>query len=218
MSSLQELANWVQPDRTVLVLGAGASVPSGAPSAAELRDRLIDALDPSLGYDYNLEDAAEILEISVGRRRLIDEVRAQFSALEPTGGMLALGAFPWRSIFTTNYDRLVESAHSRAARRTVAVRSPFDLPNLDTPSATPLFKMHGCTSQDRAFGEPSSIVITGSDWREARNWRGRCLHRLASELEQHRALVIGQSLADPGIRDLLEDIAALQMQIGRPDK
>lgn len=109
---LDELAQGVNPARTVLFLGAGASVPSGAPTGAqlaeavsvELRGRVISA---------DLQELATILERLVGREALVAAVRKQLTELAPSRGLLTLPEFPWHAIYTTNFDRLVELAYRR---------------------------------------------------------------------------------------------------------
>ncbi len=123
MLSVQELAGLLDPTRTALFLGAGASMASGAPSGKELARKLIGALDPDSGLPGELMDIASVLELRRGRPELIEALRGLLQPLRPAGGMEALPAFDWSAIYTTNYDYLVERSYERAGRGIAVCRS-----------------------------------------------------------------------------------------------
>lgn len=211
--SMEELVQWCNPSSTVLLLGAGASMPSGAPSWTGLRDDLIARLHPGLQIDGDLPLIAEILEREVGRRALIEAVR-DLVDVDPSGGIRSLPKFQWRAIYTTNYDRLIEKSADAAGVRHAVIRSRYDLPALEQRSHLPIFKVHGCITQDRAFGEPSSMVVTKADYRSVRKWKDDILRRMQTDMESGKVLVIGHSLADPHLDELLDEVIALQDEIG----
>src|SRR5690348_12453217 len=105
MISVNAVADRIQPEKTVLLLGAGASVPSGAPTGLALAHSLAKELNPMPEGD-DLSEIASIYENRMGRRSLVASVRRRLSPLRPTGSLLALPSFGWRAIFTTNFDRL----------------------------------------------------------------------------------------------------------------
>lgn len=56
------LARQIEPERTALVLGAGASIPSGAPTGNELRDQLGEEFGIEGYQSFSLADLAAIIE------------------------------------------------------------------------------------------------------------------------------------------------------------
>lgn len=211
--SVQELARILEPSKTSLLLGAGASVPSGGPSAAKLTDLLCTKLGESANPARNLATAAEILEMKHGRRAVFEAVREILKPLSPSGGILAIPHYDWRAIYTTNYDLLVEKAYSRAHRDLIVVRSNFDFPRLRGSADSPLYKIHGCISQDRSDGHHASIVLTESDIQGHLEYRKMLFDRMRADLEAGMLLVIGHSLADQHLRDLVREVAKLQTDI-----
>lgn len=211
--SVQELARMLEPARTNLLLGAGVSMPSGGPSAAKLAEILCSKLGEPTNQSRGLATTAEILEMKHGRRAVFEAVRDAVKPLNPTGGILALPHYNWRAIYTTNYDLLVEKAYYRAHRGLTVVRSNFDFPNLRNTTDTPLFKIHGCISQDRSDGHHASIILTETDVQTHLDFRRMLFDRMRSDLESGMLLVIGHSLADQHLRDLVREIAKLQTDI-----
>jgi NAD-dependent SIR2 family protein deacetylase len=116
----------VQPARTVLLFGAGASVASGAPSVQALQQHFEKVFGtPASGYTL-AEQTGIIEQTTKDRRRLIEELRSQFSSLKPAGAILNLPLYRWKSIYTTNYDELVEQAYVRRGRPLKAYSANFD--------------------------------------------------------------------------------------------
>ena len=58
--TMRALADSIQPRKTVLLFGAGSSIPSGAPSVAELLALLSEKHE--LHGDYSLSELTGILE------------------------------------------------------------------------------------------------------------------------------------------------------------
>lgn len=192
-------------------------MPSGAPSWTQLRDKLVARLRPNLSVPGDLPLIAEILEREVGRRALVEQT-IRLVDVDPVGGIRTLPKFPWRSIYTTNYDRLIEKSAEDAGVQHASIRSRFDLPELEHRASLPIFKIHGCISQDRVFGNPSSMIITRGDYRKVRSWKSDLLRRMQTDMESGRVLIMGQSLTDPHLDELIEDVLALQEEIGRRDR
>ncbi len=102
-NALSEVASQLVPERTVLFLGAGAGVPSGAPTGPQLASMLGEDLAGEHISD-DLMEASSILENRYGRRPLIEAVRRHLSGLHPTGGLLSLPQYDWPVLYTTNFD------------------------------------------------------------------------------------------------------------------
>lgn len=212
---LEDLASRINPERTILLLGAGASIPSGAPSGSALAREISLAIAGKVVSD-DLMDASTLLEARYGRSAVVEAVRAQLTPLKPSGGLIALAEQPWHAIYTTNFDRLVELAYSRAGRRITPIRSNFDYGKLAASDATPLFKLHGCVTQDAVDGHQGRLVLTENDYDEYESYRQALFQRFALDTLSMDVLVLGQSLRDKHLRDQLKLAHELHEQQGVP--
>lgn len=215
---LSDMAAAIEPESTVLLLGAGASVPSGAPTGAELAHDLGTKLAPSVPVGDELEEVASILEVRVGRHALVNATRERFEGLRPSGGLLALPEFPWRRIYTTNFDRLVELAYQHARKELAPIRSNFDFERGDRLGVTQLLKIHGCLSQDFVDGRPGRLVLTEFDYDDYAGFREALFRQLDADLMTSDVVIVGQSLADRHLKALMTQAAQLQAQRGAPGR
>ena len=211
------LAGRVDPARTVLVLGAGASVPSGAPTGAALARKLATDIAGAAISD-ELEETCSILELRHGRQAVVDAVRDVLRPLRPTGGLSAMPEFNWRRIYTTNFDTLVEAAYRTAKKPLAPVRSNYDYDRADRLGHTQLMKIHGCITQDVVDGHAARIVLTETDYEEYAGFREVLFRQLEMDLAAADVLVIGQSLKDRHLRDLMGEAATLKMKRGAPGR
>src|SRR5262245_16037199 len=109
--TLQTLKTAINPLRTALVTGAGASVPSGAPTGSQLAARLWKSLANSDAKSDDLMETASFLTRTYGRAPVVKEIKRELAGLKPTGGLAGLPVFQWHQIFTTNFDQLIEKAY-----------------------------------------------------------------------------------------------------------
>lgn len=123
--AIQELIDQIQPEKTVLIFGAGASAPSNAPSVSTL----IDAIGAEFGIAIDGLGLSEISSLADDRRNrteLIHLIRQKFVGLKAKGAILNVPNHAWKDIFTTNYDELVEDAYRRAHKPLTVFSSDFD--------------------------------------------------------------------------------------------
>lgn len=217
--SLGDLAAAVSAQRPALLLGAGASVPSGAPAANELGNMLAKILSPEIsGQEIPLSTLTELIEIKRGRRPLVDEIRKIFVGLQATGGILALPLFPWKTIYSTNYDQLIENAFTAQHKHLEIIRSDYDYPAIDQANENFLYKIHGCLSQDRSLGDHGSMVLTDSDYTNPSTYRENIFKRLELDIFGRGILIIGQSLRDKHLSDMVRLAASKQESYGYRNK
>jgi NAD-dependent SIR2 family protein deacetylase len=210
--SLDDLKRRVDPKRTVLLLGAGASVPSGAPSGTELAKRLWEKVAQSEPQSDDLIEAASILARRYTRLPVVETVRNELRKLKPNGGILGLPKFGWYQLYTTNFDRLVEDAFKAQGLPLVPIRSNYDFSNRENEVAPKLNKIHGCITQDKAFGDKSSMLLTDTDYQEFAKYRQAMFSSLQTALLTHDVLVIGQSLRDRHLQDLVRQVLASKQE------
>lgn len=199
---MEEFIGRVDPENTVLLFGAGASIPSGAPS--------VDALTNHYSEQYNLEKNLELSEItylaekSTSRRRVIKDLRNFFQYLKPTGGLLKIPRWRWKGIYTTNYDTLVETAFEIAKKRCRVYSSNFDFHLSEEEYDCELFKIHGTIEKDKSDGNQSSIILTVEDYEHTEEFREQLYDRMRGDLAGADLVIIGQSLSDTDMDEIVK--------------
>lgn len=202
--SIATLCRALKPSRTALLLGAGASVPSGAPSGRDLAHLLWREVAKSEPSSDDLVETSSLLERRFQRIDVITAVVSRLRRLKPTGGLLGLPQFGWDSVFTTNFDQLLESAFKSCGIPLAVVSSNYDFTNKEGRTETTLYKLHGCISQDRALGNKPSMILTEQDYEDFDKYRQTLFQKLNLHLLSGDILVIGQSLRDPHLADLVK--------------
>jgi len=212
--NIAELVSGLKPDRTILLFGAGSSVPSNAPSVQDLQRHLETVFGvPAQGY--NLAEQAAIIEQQTrDRARLIHEVRSKFKGKRPTGALLNLPLYDWKSIFTTNYDNLIETTYQRKSRPAEVYSSNFDFGPKNDPLAVQIFKLHGTIDKDISDGDHSRIILTENDYDLAYEFREQLFDRLKADIAGCHLIIIGHSLGDPDIKAIVDRALNLNARSG----
>ncbi|MBV9549798.1 MAG: SIR2 family protein, partial [Alphaproteobacteria bacterium] len=203
---LEALARALAPPKTSLLIGAGACVPSGAPTGQQLATLLWQQIANVEPQSPDLRETATILERKYSRKAVVDVVVKSLSGLRPTGGLLGLPALGWDKLFTTNFDRLLEHAYAQQGLQAVAIRSNYDFSSRETSQGTRIFKIHGCITQDEALGDRASMTLTDHDYEVHRQYRQLLFSQLSSSLLGGDVLIIGQSLKDPHLSDTIREV------------
>ena len=173
---IKEIVSKLDPRKTVLLFGAGASIPSGGPSTATVIERIEREFE--IGSGYSLTEISGIAEGKADRRKLVMLLRSMMLNLKPSGGLRNIPLFPWKSIFTTNYDQLVEndSQHKLACK---VYSSNFDFTLDEEVPDVELFKLHGTIDKDICDGHASRIIISDLDYQHTEIYRQKLAPLLA---------------------------------------
>lgn len=201
---LSRLVSELAPERCVLFFGAGASIPSGAPNV----DKLIKTLATRFKIEpdgLSLREISTLVEKSVSNRReLVSALRPLFANLKPTGGLLTLPLYKWKGLYTTNYDTLIEQAFKLRSMPLSIYSSNFDFSQSEIPGAQKLFKVHGTIEKDVVDGIQSRLIISDDDYDLTSEYRDKLYDRLKTDVDGSHLIVIGHSLADTHIRDIVQ--------------
>ena len=212
--SIGQVLDNINPERTVLLFGSGSSIPSGAPSGPDICSHLARKFAIDLD-DLTLAELTDIIQNRHSRSELIASIRELFEGLRPTGGLLSLPRFRWRSIFTTNYDDLIEQVFKRANEPLSVYTSNFDFGIHDVPGLR-LMKLHGTIDEDVSDGGKSRLIISGSDYALAEEFRDYIFDALKRDLAGANLIIVGHSLADPDIREIVNRAVTLSRQAMSP--
>lgn len=212
------LARQIEPQNTTLVLGAGASIPSGAPTGEELRDYLGSKFQITNYQNFSLADLTTIIEAKTNRADLVKAVRERIKKLQPTGGLLSLPMFDWSSIFSTNYDDLVEKSYKKQNKLLRVFSSNHDFQGTGITAEQELFKFHGTIDQDVCDGSNSRLILTSTDYDQVTAYREALYSRLKDMLFSKTVLIVGQALTDPDLRTLIDEAQRIKNTAGAPGK
>lgn len=197
----------------ILFLGAGVnhgtknalgeSFPLGDELASEICKDLLESPELKLPLD----EASEIARYRLGTKALNDYLFDKFSKFQPSPTHLALAQLPWDTIYTTNYDCLVETAFCNPAMALSSrIRPIVDV----TTSMQGLgeddiayYKLHG--SVDVANTPAGRLILTKDDYRFYEAHRRPLFRRLKSDLSTKTVLFVGYSFRDPNFRAIIND-------------
>ncbi len=206
---LDRLSDLIARGQCVLFLGAGVSTDSGAPTGRQLADEMSAEFLLADPGTYPFEEVADLVISSVGRKVLNDWLANRFNNLKPAGALLTIPKFRWRSIYTVNFDTLLERAYDSTSSRLQALR-PFysDKDPLGTLGAdeVALYKLHGCLS--RANSEDGRLILTQEDLASVQDRRRRLFNRLLDEMSDFTVFYAGFKREDP-------DFTRVLLEVGR---
>ena len=200
----QELSQQMSKGNVVLFVGAGLSIGAGLPDW----DTLIRPLAERIGYkgDDQLK-AAQFYENRYGRHALISYLRDKLdtTGIEPTENHDLLARLPIDTVFTTNFDDLLERAYRRAGRPVNLVVGATELPFWDE-SRINLVKLHG------TYDRPDSFIITERDYNTIYRRNALIVQQLNTLLATKTFLFIGYSVSDPDFNQIYDQ---LSIDLGR---
>lgn len=200
-TELSRLASQIEPEKTILFFGAGASISSHAPSVTKIMEEFEKKFE--IDRDgYSLREYASIIESDFSRHAMIAELRKLFAGLKPTGSLLTLPLYKWKSIYTTNYDDLIEQSYRKKAIDFSVFESNYDFTLQNKPGAVSIFKLHGSINKDVVDGSNARIIISDADYDHTQTFREALYDRLKSDLHGSHLIIVGHSLADEHIKDI----------------
>lgn len=199
---LSEMIEGIDPSNTVLFFGAGSSIPSGAPSVAKLMASVSHMFNID-AEGYSLTEMTSLAEEKRSRVELINCLRGMFNKIRVTGALLNLPLYNWKNIYTTNYDKLVEQSYEIKEKPISVITSNYDFREQKYPEAMKLYKLHGCIDKDISDGSQSRIIISESDYDNTSEYRETLWDAFKYDLNGGNVVIIGYSLADQHIKDLV---------------
>ena len=193
------------------VLFAGAGYSRGATnwlgqpfkSAYELANHL--ALKAGLPEETPLDDAAEEFVNLHGEESLVRELKVEFTVDEITSVQKQIAELPWRRIYTTNYDNVLEKAYSELHRNLKPVTlSAESRLRVDMASETLCVHLNGFIELLTRETIGSELKLTDTSYLSASISESPWATMFRQDLGLARAVFfVGYSLSDLDIRRLL---------------
>lgn len=157
----------------------------------------------------NVLRLAEDVENMYGKVELTNLIRDSINddKLLPSDMHLRLLALPWKDVYTTNYDTLLERSALRLneqGRRLYSVIRYDEVIGMETPPF--LMKLHG------DINEPQSIIISEEDYRTYPSKHKAMINHIQHAIMMNTMVLIGFSGNDPNflqwlgwVRDALKN-------------
>lgn len=200
----------------ILFLGSGASY--GAihpnnnriPQGQELSDLLASKY---LDDTYKGKPLQVVSELSISERDLFEVqsfIAEIFDQYNPAEHHKLIPTFVWHSIFTTNYDLILERAYldckDRMQELAVCKRNGEKMASKFSSKCNVLYlKLHGCITD--IGDEKLPLILTPDQYITHKKGRSRLFERLKEHAYEYPILFVGTSLADPDIRTILLELS-----------
>jgi len=189
--------------RCIPFIGAGFSrnaiVPDGRmPDWTDLASEL--ASEGGLDKALSGPDIAEEYERRFGRVQLVEAVRRALHVddARPGKSQLAFAQLPFDTVYTTNFDLLLEAAHASVGRPFRSLVGELQLPFHAGQTATSIIKMHGDLRHEE------HIILTRQDYAKYLDRYPVVATHLSAMLITRTPLFVGYSLTDPDFINIRE--------------
>lgn len=214
------LAREVRGGRVILFVGAGVSADLGLPTWDDFIGRLgielgfepreFLALSPdlrSLAEYYRLEHRS----LDALCKRMASEWHVDDSALAASSAHRRIVDLDFRSVYTTNYDDLLERAYGLAGRAFNKVVTADDIAGSD-PALPTIVKFHG------DLAAPESVILAETDYIRRLSFTDPLDLALTADTLGKGVLFVGYSVSDINLRVLLYRMRELWRTAGSPER
>lgn len=180
--------------KCVLFLGAGATKASGGVLGNELGKYIFNQLgDIGIDYKDNLSRYTQILVNSGYRDQIERIIRNRFSSLTPSPSFCNIASIPWKAIYTTNYDDLVEKSYSKQRFYKCSVKSTLNIDQNIGDVDIPLYKING--DINLPFTPAKPLIITLNDLQNNKKNNEKMINQLMQDLND-TFIFVGYSFQD----------------------
>lgn len=185
-------------------IGAGFSLNCNAPLGLKMPDwkGLMKMLADEANIDSRLSPPkiASLYERRFGRVQLIESIRCALHVdeIEPGDAHRSFASLSFETVYTTNFDFLLESAFQELKKPFRPLVGELQMPFHGGPSTTSIIKMHGDLRHEE------HIIVTEEDFnRYLKDYPIVATH-LSAMLITKTGLFIGYSLSDPDFQHIRE--------------
>lgn len=195
---INDYVNDLRNGNASVFVGAGISRGAGYVDWKGLLEDIAKSLDLDINREHDLLSIAQYHVNSNGRARINKRILKEFTEEnEETENHKIIARLPFRTIWTTNYDNLIEDTCNKY-NKIVDDKHSVDQLFQNKPKADlVLYKMHG----DIDF--PGKAILTKEDYEAYFDTHQAFISALSGELISKTFLFIGFSFTDPNIDHVL---------------
>lgn len=211
---IKELLDAIENRNLAIFAGAGMSIPAGYVNWKELLQPIADELDLDIDKEEsNLVQLAQYhCNVNQSNRGKINQLLVnEFSqCAKITDNHKILARLPIDTFWTTNYDKMIETALSNSGKipdvKYKNKQLAFTVPKRDAI----VYKMHGDAEH------PSEAILTKDDYESYHVKMQPFLNALSGDLISKTFLFLGFSFADPNIDYILSRVRIAYSTDQRP--
>jgi hypothetical protein len=195
-----------------LFVGAGLSAAADFPDWKTLLSGVAEEIELDVKQESDLPAVAQFYlnRVASSRGRIADLVGRTFRRSVPIpDNHRILARLPYRHVWTTNYDHLVERAWELSGKRMDIKSRNANLTSSDPEADAILYKMHGTADH------PDDIVLSRDDYELYPTKRPGFLQILGSDLITSTFLFLGLSFTDPNLSYLMGTLRASFQNVPR---
>lgn len=175
--------------------GAGLSIPAGYVNWSDLMSEIAE----DLGLDISTEtDLVSLAQFHVNENRTRSKINRKIleefvEDIEETENHKIIARLPVSSIWTTNYDKLIEKAFQSENKVVDVKYSNNQLLTTKPKRDIVVYKMHGDVNH------PSEAILTKEQYEDYHRTHEPYINALTGELTTKTFLFIGFSFTDPNL-------------------
>ncbi len=218
-----EMRHALESGECVLFLGAGIGRHmldqngKPAPNGSQLAQELAEHFEIDAEGSTDLAKISQVVEIRKrGRKELHAFLQKRLANLTPDNDLQWLLSRPWKAIYTTNYDEVIERAfqlNPAPVQQPVVATVTADLVPINNMFEVPIFHLHGTLFGNK---EPH-IIITEDDYTTFRERRHMLFELLKTEFATSTIIYVGYSHNDNNWKILLSELIAEFAEVKRPN-
>lgn len=201
----EEYLKALEHGSAAIFAGAGLSKPSGFVDWKELMRDIAEELGLSVDEESDLISVAQFhVNKFASRAKLNSLLIEEFTKdARPTENHRLIADLPLDTVWTTNYDGLLEEAFAAAGKRVDKKTTKENLAQTKLNRDVVVYKMHGDIEQ------PQDAVLTKDDYEAYNESRQLFTTKLQGDLISRTFLFVGFSFDDPNIEYILSRIRTL---------
>jgi tetratricopeptide (TPR) repeat protein len=216
------LLDQIETGNAILFLGAGASMGAASPKTKSLPtgQELSDLLATKfLDKNYLNQPLMVVSELAISQSDLFTVQKFIHDIIEPFQPAKfhqLIPTFKWKSIYTTNYDFIIERAYENNKNKIQDLSPVFRNTRYQNifkaSNSLPYYKLHGCLSNinDKTL----QLILTPEQYIDHKINREHLFNKLLEEACSFTFIFVGYSFADIEIRTILHTIE--QEKEGKP--
>ena len=213
---MQKVLDLLKSNQTTLFLGAGSSIGIGGPSGKKLLDKvIIEFSDVIFLNDKNFFDVCkDIIESENHSRPELEQfIKKQLDGLHPNEQHIKLISLPWKCIFTTNYDTVLERISQDKSKGRIIRSIKEQEPDVELERHDILYYIKIFGSIDTLYGEEGYPILSRTDHNTSFLRRNSYYKILSDCIRKGPIIFLGYSFEDNLVFDLMDE---LQQVVG-PD-